>query len=67
MVMTVKPHSESGVEMRLRGRGVPAHGHAHAGDLHVRLNVVVGPVDDALEAFLQGWEQPGSNPRAGIG
>lgn len=66
VVMTVKPHSESGVEMRLRGKGVPAHGHAHAGDLHVKLNVVVGPADAALEEFLKGWEQPGFNPRAGI-
>jgi DnaJ-class molecular chaperone len=67
VVMTVKPHSESGVEMRLRGRGVPAHGNTHAGDLHVRLNVVIGPVDGALEAFLQGWAQGGFNPRAGLG
>lgn len=67
VVMVVKPHSESGVEMRLRGKGVPAHGHFHAGDLHVTLNVVVGPVDERLEAFLRGWEQAGFNPRAGIG
>ncbi|HYP62972.1 MAG TPA: J domain-containing protein [Acidocella sp.] len=67
VVMTIKPHSESGVEMRLRGRGVPAHGHAHAGDLHVKLNVVVGPVDEKLEEFLRGWEQPGFNPRSGLG
>jgi DnaJ-class molecular chaperone len=67
VVMTIKPHSESGVEMRLRGRGVPAHGHTHAGDLHVKLNVVVGPVDDALAEFLKGWEQPGFNPRGGLG
>jgi len=67
VVMTVKPHSESGVEMRLRGKGVPAHGHAHAGDLHVKLNVVVGPVDTGLQEFLKGWEQPGFNPRAGLG
>ncbi len=67
VVMTVKPHTESGLEMRLRGKGVPGHGHAHAGDLHVKLNVVVGPVDAALEAFLRGWEQAGFNPRAGLG
>jgi DnaJ-class molecular chaperone len=66
VVMTIKPHSESGVEMRLRGRGVPAHGHAHAGDLHVKLNVVVGPVDERLEEFLRGWEQAGFNPRSGL-
>lgn len=67
VVMTVKPHSESGVEMRLRGKGVPAHGNVHAGDLHVKLNVVVGPVDAAFEEFLKGWEQPGFNPRDGLG
>lgn len=67
VVMTVKPHSESGVEMRLRGRGVPAHGHAHAGDLLVKLKVVVGPADAALETFLQGWEQAAFNPRDGLG
>jgi DnaJ-class molecular chaperone len=67
VVMTVKPHTESGVEMRLRGRGVPAHGTTHAGDLHVKLNVVVGPVDAALEEFLRGWAQDGFNPRNGLG
>ena len=64
VVMTVKPHSESGTELRLRGKGVPAHGHAHAGDLHVKLSVMVGPADEALEEFLKTWEQPGFNPRA---
>ncbi|MDD2704616.1 MAG: DnaJ C-terminal domain-containing protein [Acidocella sp.] len=62
VVMTVKPHTETGTEMRLRGRGVPAHGHHHAGDLHVKLRVEIGPVDEKLEEFLKSWEQP---PRAG--
>jgi DnaJ-class molecular chaperone len=66
VVMTVKPHTESGTELRLRGRGVPAHGHHHAGDLHVKLRVVVGPADAALEEFLKGWDQPGFDPRAGL-
>ena len=67
VVMTVKPHTESGMEMRLRGKGVPAHAHHHAGDLHVKLNVVIGPVDEKLEEFLKGWEQAGFNPRSGLG
>lgn len=67
VVMTVKPHTESGAEMRLRGRGVPAHGHHHAGDLLVKLRVVVGPADTALEEFLKDWDQPGFDPRAGFG
>jgi len=67
VVMTVKPHTENGIEMRLRGKGVPAHGNHHAGDLHVKLTVVIGPVDEALEAFLRDWAQAEFNPRAALG
>ena len=63
VAMTIRPGSETGTEMRLRGRGVPAHGKHAAGDLHVKLNVVVGPADEALRSFLERWEQPGFNPR----
>jgi DnaJ-class molecular chaperone len=63
VAMSIRPGTESGTEMRLRGRGVPAHGKHAAGDLHVKLNVVVGPIDEKLKEFLQGWEQPGFNPR----
>ncbi|MGE4482484.1 DnaJ C-terminal domain-containing protein [Acidocella sp.] len=66
VAMTVRPGTESGTEMRLRGRGVPAHGKHAAGDLHVKLHVVVGPTDEQLKNFLQGWEQPGFNPREGL-
>ncbi len=66
VMMSVKPHTESGTVLRLRGRGVPAHGHHHAGDLLVTLRVVVGPADAALEEFLKGWAQPGFDPRAGL-
>jgi DnaJ-class molecular chaperone len=65
VAMTVKPHTETGTEMRLRGRGVPANGHHHAGDMLVKLKVVIGPVDEKLEEFLKNWEQPEFNPRAG--
>ena len=66
VAMTVRPGTETGTEMRLRGRGVPEHGKHHAGDLHVKLHVVVGPADEKLKSFLQGWEQPGFNPREGL-
>lgn len=66
VAMTVRPGTESGTEMRLRGRGVPAHGKHAAGDLHVKLNVLVGPADEKLKAFLEGWDQPGFNPREGL-
>jgi DnaJ-class molecular chaperone len=67
VAMTIKPGSDSGTEMRLRGRGVPAHGGLAAGDVYVKLRVVIGRPDGALEDFLRGWkpEHPG-NPRAAM-
>ena len=62
--LRVPPGSDSGSELRLRGRGVPAHGEAPAGDLYVTLRVKLGKPDAALEAFLRGWE-PGAPAGAG--
>ena len=62
--MRVPPHSDSGTKLRLRGRGVPAHGSLPAGDLHATLRVVLGKPDAALEEFLRGWTpDPAPNPR----
>ena len=62
--MRIPPHSDSGIELRLRGRGVPAHGDLAAGDLYATLNVVVGKPDAALEEFLRSWEREHPvNPR----
>lgn len=54
--MRIPPHSDTGKHLRLRGRGVPAHGGRPAGDLHATLRLVVGDVDPALEAFLRDWK-----------
>ena len=68
VTLTVPAGSDAGTRMRLRGRGVAAHGGRAAGDLHVTLRVVVGPVDEALQDFLRGWEgQAGFDARAGMG
>ena len=65
--MRVPPHSDNGTELRLRGRGVPAHGSVPAGDLHARLRVVIGPADAALEAFLRDWKpEHDADPRAAM-
>ena len=62
--MRVPPHSDSGTRLRLRGRGVPAHGSLPAGDLHATLRVVLGKPDQALEDFLRGWTPDNApNPR----
>jgi DnaJ-class molecular chaperone len=62
--MRVPAGSDSGTELRLRGRGVPAHAGQDPGDLYAILRVVLGKPDAALEAFLQSWkpEHP-VNPR----
>jgi DnaJ-class molecular chaperone len=54
--LTIPPNSDTGRELRLRGRGVPAHGATPAGDLYVTLRVVIGHPDAALETFLRDWQ-----------
>ena len=65
VTMKIPPHSDTGSELRLRGRGVPAHGGHEAGALYARLRVMIGPPDAGLDAFLADWTpaQP-FNPRA---
>ncbi|GBQ28775.1 J domain-containing protein [Gluconacetobacter azotocaptans] len=56
--MNVPAHSDSGRVMRLRGRGVKAHGGREAGNLYVTLKIVIGRPDEALETFLKSWTPP---------
>jgi DnaJ-class molecular chaperone len=55
VTMTVPKRSDTGTVLRLRGRGVAAHGGEAAGDEFVTLKVVLGDADEALETFLRGW------------
>jgi DnaJ-class molecular chaperone len=62
----VPARSDTGTELRLRGRGVPAHGGRAAGDLLASLRVVLS-ADPALEEFLRGRGTEGAvDPRAGM-
>lgn len=62
--MRVPQHSDSGTKLRLRGKGVPAHGGHEAGDLLITLRVVIGASDPALEDFLRNWKpERAANPR----
>jgi DnaJ-class molecular chaperone len=66
VALTIKPGADTGTKMRLKGRGVPAHGAQAAGDLYVTLELHLGPPDEALAAFLR--DHPTSqthNPRGG--
>ena len=64
VAMTVPKRSDTGIRLRLRGRGTPAHAGRPAGDQYVTLHVTLADADDALEAFLRDWNpaKP-SNPR----
>ena len=66
--MRVPAGSDSGTELRLRGRGVPAHAGRAAGDLCAMLRVQLGKPDPALDAFLKDWrpEHP-ADPRQAMG
>jgi DnaJ-class molecular chaperone len=56
--------SDSGAELRLRGRGVPARQGRPAGDLYAVLRVKIGKPDPKLEAFLREWTpEHEMNPR----
>lgn len=43
--LTLPPGSQNGTKLRLRGKGAPASGRQPAGDLYVRLDVRLPPVD----------------------
>ena len=62
--LSVPPGANTGTTLRLKGKGVPAHGGAEAGDLYVRLAVTLPDKPDAaLKAFVEGWEA-GYDPRS---
>ena len=66
--LSIPPNSNSGAVLRLKGKGVPAHGGATksepAGDLYVRLVVALPDSPDAaLKSFVEGWHSS-YDPRA---
>ena len=66
--LSIPRHSDSGRQLRLRGRGIPAHAGRPAGDLYVTLRIVLGVPDDALEAALAAYyERQPLDPRAHMG
>ena len=62
--MTIPKGSDSGAQLRLRGKGIHRRGHAE-GDQIVTLKVVIGGSSDPeLAAFLETWAQAHpSDPR----
>ena len=65
--VTLPAASDAGRQIRLRGKGIAAHGNRAAGDLFLTLRILIGTPDVALEEFLRSWvpEHP-QDPRAGL-
>lgn len=64
VTVTVPKRSDTGGQLRLRGKGVPAHAGRPAGDEYVTLKIVLGDVDQDLEHFLREWApRHAANPR----
>jgi DnaJ-class molecular chaperone len=54
--LTVPPNSNTGTTLRLKGKGIAAHGGSAAGDLYVRLVVSLpDQPDEALKSFASNW------------
>jgi DnaJ-class molecular chaperone len=55
--LSVPANSNTGSTLRLKGKGIPAHGSEAAGDLYVKLIVTLpGQSDEALTKFAEGWK-----------
>lgn len=64
VALTVPPNSNSGKVLRLKGKGIPAHGGEPAGDLYARIIVVLPDGDDPeLRKFVEDW-RVNYDPRA---
>ena len=62
--MSIPRHSDTGKQLRLRGRGIQAHAGKPAGDLYVTLKIVLGTPDTALEDALKAfYERHPIDPR----
>jgi curved DNA-binding protein len=64
--LRVRPNTQNGQEIRLKGRGLPKRGSSEKGDLVVTTKVVLPKLDDAardeLARFLEAHPQP--DPRS---
>ena len=64
VALSVPPNSNTGTVLRLKGKGIAAHGSTAAGDLYVRLVVTLpDKPDETLKNFVSGWSAD-YDPRA---
>jgi len=65
-MLTIKPGSQSGTQLKLKGKGMPGRGKRKAGDLLARIKIVVPKTttDKERELFEQLAEASSFDPRA---
>ena len=64
VALSVPANSNTGTVLRLKGKGIPAHGGEPAGDLYASLVVTLPDGEDAeLQKFAEGWNT-NYDPRA---
>jgi DnaJ-class molecular chaperone len=68
VTVKVPKHSDSGTQLRLRGKGVAARSGHTAGNQYVTLKLVAGQPDAELETALREWAERHAefNPRKGL-
>lgn len=68
VAMKLPEGADGGTVLRVRGKGIAAHGNTPAGDVYVTLRVEIGPRDAAFADLLRDWTPPGGafDPRAAL-
>lgn len=54
--LSIPPGANSGTVMRLKGKGIPAHDGEAAGDLYVRLMIIIPQDNTELKRFVERWK-----------
>ncbi|RMF09357.1 MAG: J domain-containing protein [Alphaproteobacteria bacterium] len=68
VTLTVPKGSNTGTQLRLKGKGIKDQRTGTPGNQYVKLKVVLpDKPDPALEEFVKGWEPAGENPRKKMG
>ena len=67
MKLRIRPNTQNGQEITVKGRGLPKRGSSQKGDLIVTVRVVLPKLDDEartrIESIIADIEQP--DPRSG--
>jgi DnaJ-class molecular chaperone len=60
--LRIRPNTQNGQEIRLKGRGLPKRGSAEKGDLVVTTRIVLPQLDEKARAELEAWARANLQP-----